>query len=220
MPFGRWADRYIRKGAARVLVPLLVLLTALSALGCGYWVVHNFHRTDPVQPIELYGRYAMTIFGRYIDSSDSTVFRVYVDFVEPHEDTSMIDTIPILIVDSVSFVGACLTDSVAYRLNNSDDIGERYYWEWRKTANPRMWKSFEPAPRFGGDLSWRTEKLDPTDYEIRTRRLLPEKCDGRDLYVNVYFRELDRRTGAVLERDYRRFWFKVTTKRGMSMGLS
>lgn len=189
------------------LLPLLGLMV-LSDCTC---TVRSWNELNPAheskQPLMLFGRYNLSIKAYTSEPFNLFVNLVFVNKVSALANT---DTIPICIVDSLSFEGACLAKSIRLVMPSWYDIERDLE---RKGQSAYGW------PYRDKDLYRTGQEIVPGGYAMLHAWEWPKTCERNSVVtMNVYARILDRKTGAMIARDRATARYVVTKKAQLEGG--
>lgn len=192
LPRSRWLSSY---GVAAFL--------ALISNACYSYL--QFRPISDERPITMFGRYKVDIEGI---ADMAHALHCNLDFITPSFDTSNIDTIPLFLVDSLCFEGACLEHSFCRRLQGRFLSDTEFRSGW----------SGPPRRELGHDLVLCWMGLFPVGYVLRDTLGMPPSCRDRDISVWIHARLIDRVTGQVVAQESKRVQFEIKKKHGIDIG--
>lgn len=138
-----------------VLMIFLIAVVAACCLDCFSSRV-VFEPVKEERPVHLLGRYTLDILGF---AEESYNFRCRVSFLGGHPDTMHIDTIPVLVIDSVCFEGRCLDKPRCYRLESHHEwileLQKQGYFRNYKPDPSKYWQSLLQADYILKPSIWR-----------------------------------------------------------------
>lgn len=176
------------------------LVLTLTLVGCV--TDRNVRPVKEERPVTMFDNYFLRMSGLAIDTFTVAAFVCRLDFKNKVPDTSNFDHIPILVIDSFCFEGACLEeDHCRSTISHAEMDREMDKREGRKPYT-------SPYP---DDLGWGREEgyLFPSGYRVRKALRLPVGCKDQQIVVVVHARLIDRTSGEVIAQDAKRVRFEV-----------
>jgi len=187
---------------------LLSLIMYMFFLSCGTVRWRDFRPLEREQPITLFDRYSMDVRG-YATGN------LFISFAYLNEiqDTTRLDTLPIIKIDRICFRGNCLIKPFC-----------RKPLSWAETRDYRQLgvvyygKSVSNKPFKYYDLFYIEGKVVPGGFELSGAYELPPDC--KDSAISVEFRTwlLNRATSRVIAKELREIRFLITPKMKFTMG--
>lgn len=173
-----------------LLTFLFVLLTSVLCSCMGSIRVFDPLRSE--MPVKLFNRYEIEFSG-YEARASGFLMRFDVYFLTKISSESPISTIPILVIDSVCFSGACISVPVCRRMRS-----------WKETVSKypdfdHSWMYGRPLP--GMDLWVRREVIIPTGYNLESGPYFAHACYGPSITAEINARLLDRATLTEIARE-------------------
>ncbi len=188
--------RMSMRSVKQVVVPTLIVFAA-CVVTCTFAPVRSFRAERSEQRVPLFDRYNLSLFGGPAERLGyvSCALR----FMSAHHDTTRLDTIPILVVDSLCFSGQCLTNTFCLHPQTEG--------EWIAARS----KEKRPNQYVGSatDLEYANGKLQPVGFIVDTAINIPDKCGRHDLRVGVKMHMIDRTTGKVLAEELKEVQFEI-----------
>ena len=177
-------ERWLRPGS------ILVIFMFLCG-GCVSWT--QFRPAESELPITMFGRYDLNIGGN-LGWHDIT----YVDirYLTKICDTMNTDTIPILLIDSMCFLGSCFDSPFCFRPTTWARIRDSVYYA-NHGENP--WVPFRDS-----DLFYYDQQIIPGGYRLEDAYSLPESCRHSVVSIELYARLLERPSHKELSRETKR----------------
>lgn len=187
--------RWLINGAS--LAVLLVLLASML-FGCmGSLRYYQPLRTET--PIKLFDQYEVSIGG--YGSGSHLFFSCGVSFLTAVPEGSPIHDIPILIIDSVFFVGDCLNGPGRRRMLSWAELVEKY------SVQNYTWRY--GLPLSGKDLWVQNGVIVPGGFSMELGPPFSDKCYGPVISVDIEARLLDRAFHKEIARETKRVKFEI-----------
>ena len=190
-------------------VCFVLVLLMLAGASCSIRRWRDFKPVEKEEPVVLFGRYNVKLRGH---ASGPHTVECSVRFVNPLNDTMRIDTVPILVIDSMCFDGRCLDSTICLHPTSSYEIDERYRQDPNTTCT-------HFGTYIGTDLQYiYLKQVQPVDYFLYNKLRLPEYCDSNDVYMILCARLLDRVTNKEITQEAKRIQFNIRSRRRITMG--
>jgi hypothetical protein len=186
----------------------MVLLCLGSLTGCFYQYAF-FNPSDDQLPIVLFGRYQATLRGWA--EGDHELFCEF-SFIHEVRDTTKLDSLPVLILDSICLHGACLGTDFCLKPSSWYDMDR----ESMRKGNGH-YRSFYRLI-LGRDIYYYNGQVTPGGFDLVNAYRLPENCNKNDVTVELWIRMLNRETGKEMARESKIIQFQI--KRGSRLGMS
>lgn len=182
----------------RILWAGLVVLVCVSMAGGSFVRFSSYRAVDEKNPVVLFDRYKVVITGGVIDSSliVNLVCEVYFD-----KDISAkvpLDTIPVFIIDSVYLRGACLDRCVCLVPREAGKLRQVFEDNGERPPNER--EVLRADLGVGERNMLRPAWFNFPGCNVR----LPYASLSQTMETVIYASLLDRRTGAVIGRTFRK----------------
>jgi hypothetical protein len=190
-------DASVRAATRRflsVIVFCILLDLALSLAGCTVVTRRSISLHGSDKSVGMFGRYRLTVEGVCQDTFNQVYFTLA--FGTPISDTGVVDTIPILVMDSVCLSGECLGADVCRRPESWLERAKRY-------------PGLSSEPYHPPDLWHAWGKLEPGGFDIEWRPAVPLPCYGSTLTCQVFARLVDRVSGDTIAEEVTKFLVKV-----------
>lgn len=187
---------------------LWLLLACPSYLSGCFYQYAEFNPLKGQTPIILFGNYLVDMHGYAAGGHN-----FYCDFAFVHitGDTTNLDTIPVLILDSICFRGACLNGD--FCLNPTS-----WFDQDQESIRKGHGQYHSHGLIRGRDLYYVAGRVVPGGYSLMNAYRLSEKCDKNDVIVVLWVRMLERVTGKEIARESKIVQFRI--KRGSRLGMS
>jgi hypothetical protein len=166
-------------------------------------VLGHFKQLTPAEskePAVLFDQYILEMYGK-ADSADSQYsFLCDVEFVEKVPKSTPRDSIPVFLIDSFCFEGACLEQSYC-------DVPIGFHEYELRMSKIRGYPSITSP--VDTDLTWSHKYYLPLGFLVWDRIELPMKCEDKGVAVMIHARLLDRLSGDELARESLRVPFEI-----------
>jgi len=183
------------------------MIFALAVL-CGCF--HHTSSFNPIKkeiPISLFDRYHISIRG--YDAIGRT-FLGNVSFIKEIVDTTSLDSLPILVFDSICFHGDCLGEDFCVSPKSwYDDAQDNLRKGWGSWNLKHLIKDT--------DLYYKSGKVTPGGFDLRNVFRLPENCDKMNVSVGIHARILDRKTKVEFASENKIIRFEIKRGRRLEM---
>jgi len=192
-----------------------VVALFLVASGCTL-LQKNLLLLKEERPVTLFNRYKLDIEAQSYDTSSIYWLMVDVNFVDKHSaDVRSVDSIPILILDSVCFGGGCVKDDTCRLLFMYGDEysidSQRVESEKQKAAGIFVDTTGVPPGTY--DLFESSGRIVPHGFYVSRGMALPEACVDSSGVMRLYSRLIDRATNELISEKALEVRFEVTTRK-------
>jgi hypothetical protein len=167
-----------------IIFSLLCILILASNNGCLSTKWRDFRPANHETLINLFGRYQLEIFG-YASGAHNIFFEL--SFIKTLKDTTNLDTIPILTIDSFCIVGHCLDSQSCYQPQSWYETNNLYgyiFTHYQRFVDAHLVK--------GKDLWFDEGQVIPSGYGLSGFVRLPDSCTDSSLCLYLYARLNDR----------------------------
>lgn len=164
------------------------------------------------EPPALYDRYTLGISGGRRDSSRTYGFKFDLQFRNPVSSSlESIDTIPVLVIDSICVEDSCSNDAIcrhAYIERDREKIDPGYLL-LASEVNMSFHYHDHPPSRRADDLYYYGEWLYPEDYFVPATIQIPFNCGNDNVALTVFTSLFDRATGHKIRQDVQTYGMKL-----------
>jgi hypothetical protein len=188
-----------------ILGIVLYLCLLICQSGCVTYRV--LHLVEEEKPVTLFNRYELNIRGGAVDDIGFTVL-IHPEFIDTITDTMNVDTIPILMIDTICFECDYMDDLNCIRMLTTQEAKQkRVADDVISDVNPQ-----NVSPRIRDDLNYRAGELHVLGFDGYPHRAkLSIKCQ----FVNAIFtaRLIDRVSGEEIARETKTVRIRIDRSR-------
>ena len=196
MPIDHNINHWPSAGFCFVLVGV-ILLTGCCPIWTRTVPVRVFKAVESQQPLTMFDKYLLDPKSASDSAVSHCLFQCFVSFVEDVPANVPHDSIPIFVVDSFCFEGACLDSSFCIVPIGYAEYDRRLV-EVGRLRPPRK------SQLHNLDLAWDKDRIWPSGFIIWDGIELPVDCASLDVTVVIHARLLDRPSGREIAREARR----------------
>ncbi len=192
-------------GGVFAYMTLSLLMLSIIPSGCTIYTQKDFIPVEIPRPVTLFDRYALRMIGCKQHIYNDLV--LYIDYLDPVPDTTPLQSLPILVIDSLYFEGACMDSLVCCKpISHYDEL-----YSMSNTTGIDIYFAAK-------DILRRDEQYIPDGGSIRQISWWPKACNNQNVFVTIHARLLDRSTGQIIAQESKRVEYFVKKKTNLGAG--
>jgi hypothetical protein len=186
------------------------VVTGLLLLSCRIKTWDEFVRDESAAPIVMFDRYSVDFWS--IGWPGDNTF-ISFSYLRDIKDTTHLDTLPILVLDSICFAGTCLNNASCLRPTSWRESWKQRGKEPEQDGVLYLRKPRACLPLKYEDLFYIEDMVVPQGYDQDIGYSIPRGCVGTTVTVTLKAHLLNRVTGQEIARETKEMPFMIQEKK-------